>query len=142
MTPHEAKARLLRVVMKLVAPQLEQGGFVPFGAVLGHDIQLLMPESMKQNVKRDELDAYFIQHLRKAIANGKYATACWCADVRGQADDEALIPALLVHLEHAGSFSEDILISYRKNESGKIVFDEPNAESTRYQIFPSSADAS
>jgi hypothetical protein len=81
-----------------------------------------MPEGMKDNVARGGLDAYFIQHIRKAIANGKYATASWCADVRGQTDGETLIPASLVHLEDANSFSEDILIAYRKNEGGKILF--------------------
>jgi hypothetical protein len=49
MTPDEAKALLLRVVTKLVAQQLEQVGFMPFGAILGQqrDVQLLMPKSMK-----------------------------------------------------------------------------------------------
>jgi hypothetical protein len=66
--------------MKLVTPQLEQGRFIPFGAILGQcrDAQLLVPEGMKRNVMRNELDAYFIQHIRKAIGNGKYVTACWC----------------------------------------------------------------
>jgi hypothetical protein len=140
MTPDEAKALLLRVVTKLVAQQLEQGGFMPFGAILGQkrDVQLLMPKSMKPNVVRDELDTYWAQTIRKAIANGDYTTACWCADVRGQSDDETLIPALLIHAEHAHSFSEDILIAYRK-EGGKIVFDEPTIEPTQHQIFPPSA---
>lgn len=141
MTPDEAKALLLRVVTKLVAQQLEQGGFIPFGAILGQqrEVQLLMPKSMKRNVTRDELDSYWAQTIRKAIVNGHYKTACWCADVRGQADDETLIPTLLVHVEHEHSFAEDILIAYRRNEGGNIVFDEPNIEPTKYQIFPSSA---
>jgi len=43
MTPQEEKALLLRVVTKLAAPQLEQGGFIPFGAILGQnrDVRLL-----------------------------------------------------------------------------------------------------
>jgi len=86
------------------------------------------------------LDTYWVQTIRKAIANGEYLTACWCADVRGQTDDETLIPALLIHVEHAHSFSEDILIAYRKNETGKIVFDEPTVELTQPQIFSSSAE--
>jgi hypothetical protein len=140
MTPDEAKALLLRVVTKLVAPQLELGGFIPFGAILGQarDVRLLMPKSMKPSVVRDELDTYWAQIIRKAIAKGDYTTACWCADVRGQVDDETLIPALLIHAEHAHSFSEDILFAYRK-EDGKIVFDEPKVESTPHQIFPPSA---
>jgi hypothetical protein len=141
MTPEEAKALLLRVVTKLVAPQLEQGGFIPFGAILGQkrDVQLLMPKSGKRNVARDELDAYWAQTIRKAIADGDCTTACWCADVRGQTDDETLIPALLIHAEQAHSFSEDILIAHQKNENGKIVFDEPNIEPAQHPIFSPSA---
>jgi len=138
MTPDEAKALLLRVVTKLVAPQLEQGGFIPFGAILGQkrDVQLLMPKSMKRNVARNELDTYWTQTVRKAIANGDCTTACWCVDVL---DGETLITALLIHAEHAHSFSEDILIAYRKNECGKIVFDEPTIEPTQHQMFSSEA---
>src|SRR5436190_826855 len=73
--------------------------------------------------------------IRKAIANGDCTTARWCADVRAQAEDGTLIPALLIHAEHAHSFSEDILIAYRKNEDGTIVFDEPAVEPTQHQIF-------
>jgi hypothetical protein len=144
MTPEEEKALLLRIVTKLVAPQLEQGGFVPFGAILGQnrEVQLLMPKSMKRGVARDELDNYWVQTIRNAIAAGEYMTVCWCADVRGQTDDGTLIPALLIHVEHAHSFSEDILIAYRKNEIGKVVFDEPNSEATQHQIFSSSREPS
>jgi len=139
MTPLEAKALLIRVMTKLVTPKLEQGGFIPFGALLGQnrEVQLLMPKSMKRNVARDGLDTYFVQTIRKAMAGGKYITACWCADVRAQTNGEALIPALLVHIEHADSFSQNILIPYRKNEGGKIAFDEPTSEPTQYQIFSS-----
>jgi hypothetical protein len=49
MTPHEQKALLLRIVTKLVVPQSEKGGFIPFGAILGQnrDVQLLMPDGIK-----------------------------------------------------------------------------------------------
>jgi hypothetical protein len=142
MTPQEEKALLLRVVTKLAAPQLEQGGFIPFGAILGQnrDVQLLMPKSMKRDVARNELDNYWARTIRNAIAAGKYMTVCWCADVRGQTDDGTLIPALLIHVEHAHSFSEDILIAYGKNESGKVVFQEPNTEAIQHQIFSSSQE--
>lgn len=144
MTPQEEKALLLRVVTKLVAPKLEQGGFLPFGAILGQnrDVQLLMPKSMKRDVSPDELDNYWVQTIRNAIAAGEYLTVCWCADVREQAQDGTLASALLVHVEHAHSFSEDILIAYRKNESGKVVFDEPRTEATLHQIFSASQEPS
>jgi hypothetical protein len=62
-------------------------------------------------------------------------TARWCAHVRGQTDDSALIPSLLIHVEHVRSFSEDIPIAYRKDKGGKIAFDEPTTEGTPHQIF-------
>lgn len=66
MTPQEEKALLLRVVTKLVTPQLERGGFVPFGAILGQNrnVQLLMPKSVKRDVTRDELVDYWVQTIR------------------------------------------------------------------------------
>ena len=140
MTPQEEKALLLRVVTKLVAPKLEQGGFFPFGAILGRnrDVQLLMPKSMKRDVSRDELNSYWIQTIRNTIAAGEYLTVCWCADVREQAQDGTLTPALLIHVENVHSFSEDSLIAYRNNEGGKVVFDEPRTEATLHQIFSAS----
>jgi len=140
MTPQEEKALLLRVVTKLVGPKLEQGGFFPFGAILGQnrDVQLLMPKSMKRDVSRDELNSYWVQTIRNAIAAGEYLTVCWCADVREPAQDGTLTPALLIHVENVHSFSEDILIAYRNNERGKVVFDEPRTEATLHQIFSAS----
>jgi hypothetical protein len=140
MTPQEGKELLLRVLIKLVSKQLEEGGFIPYGATLGanRDVQLLMPKGMKRDVTRDELDAYWVRTIRQAVSKGKCKTACWCADVRVQAENGTLLPAVLIHLEHAGMFSEDILCPYRKDESSGVVFGEPTIEETEHQIFTSS----
>jgi hypothetical protein len=137
MTPQEEKALLIGVVTKLVTPQLERGGFVPFGAILGQNrnIQLLMPESMKRDVTRDELQDYWVQTIRDATTSGEYMTVCWCADVREQTHDGTLVPAVFVHVEHLRSFSENVLITYRKNESGRVIFCESTSEATQHQIF-------
>jgi hypothetical protein len=137
MTPQEEKELLLRVVTQLVRKQLEKGGFIPYGATLGpnRDVQLLMPKGMKRAVTRAELDAYWFQILRQAITAGECKTACWCADVREQAEDGTLVPAVLIHVEHANTFSEDILYPYRKDESSRVVFGEPRSEATEHQIF-------
>jgi len=86
MTPKEEKELLLRVVTKLAGQQLEKGGFLPFGAALGskRDVQLLMPKSMKQDVTTDELDAYWVRTLRKAVATGECKTVCSCTDMYAQ----------------------------------------------------------
>lgn len=140
MTPQEEKELLLRVVTKLVRKQLEKGGFIPYGATLGsnREVQLLMPKSMKRDVTRDELDAYWVQTIRQAVATGECKTACWCADVREKAEDGTLVPAVLIHVEHAETFSEDILYPYRKDENSGVVFGEPMSELTEHQIFTSS----
>jgi hypothetical protein len=144
MTPQEEKELLLRVVTKLVRKQLEKGGFIPYGATLGsnRDVQLLMPESMKRDMTRDELDAYWVRTLRQAVGVGGYKTVCWCADVRVQAEDGTLLPAVLIHVEHADTFSEDILYLYRKDESSGVVFGEPTSEATEHQIFTCSREPS
>jgi len=138
MTPQEEKELLLRVVTKVAKKQLEQGGFIPFGATLGsnRDVQLLMPKSMKPNVTQDELDAYWVRTLRKAAAGGECKSVCSCADVRIQADDGTMVPALLIHVEHTDNLSEDILYPYEKDERLGIVFGELKSEETEHQIFP------
>jgi hypothetical protein len=55
--------------------------------------QLSVPEGMKRNVVRNELDAYFIQHIRKAIGNGKYASACWCDGIWRRRDINSQTPS-------------------------------------------------
>jgi hypothetical protein len=144
MTPQEEKELLLRVVTKLVRKQLEKGGFIPYGATLGsnRDVQLLMPKSMTRDVTRDELDAYWVRTLRQAVAAGECKTVCWCADVRVQAEDGTLLPAVLIHVEHADTFSEDILYPYRKDEGSRILFGERTSQATQHQIFTSSREPS
>jgi hypothetical protein len=101
-------------VTKLAGQQLEKGGFIPFGATLGskRDVQLLMPKSMKQDVTTDELDAYWVRTLRQAVATGECKTVCSCTDVRVQANEGLLVSAVLVHVEHVDTSSEDILYPY------------------------------
>ena len=140
MTPQEEKELLLRVVTKLAGRQIEKGGFIPFGATLGskRDVRLLMPESMKKEVTRDELDAYWTREIRKAIIGGECKTACWIADVRLQSEEGTLFPAIMVHVEHVGVFSEDILFPYKKEENSAVVFGEPTTEAMQHQIFAAS----
>ncbi|HYL86312.1 MAG TPA: hypothetical protein VE263_18960 [Candidatus Angelobacter sp.] len=137
MTPQEEKELLLRVVTKLAGKQVEQGGFIPFGATLGssRNVQLLMPKGMKRDVTRDELDAYWIRELRKATASGECKTACWIADVRMQSEEGVLHPAVMVHVEQAGAFSEDILYPYKNERGSGVTFGEPTSENTEHQIF-------
>lgn len=145
MTPQEEKELLLRVVTKLAGKQLEQEGeFITFGATLGsnRDVRLLMPKSMKQDVTRDELDAYWVRTLRQAIAAVECGTVCSCVDVRLQTNDGAQVTALLIHVEHAHAFSEDILYPYRKDEDAGIVFGEPTSETRERKIFTCSRETS
>ena len=68
MTLQEEKELLLRVVTKLAAKLIGEGGFVPFGATLGpgRNVKLLMPKGWKENATRDELEACWSRELKKA----------------------------------------------------------------------------
>jgi len=125
------------VSSQLAAKQLAQAGFLPFRATLGtkRDVQLLIPKSMKQDATRDELDAYWAVELRRAAAAGECKTVCSCADVHVPTDEGVLIPAVLIHIEHAEVFSENILYPYQKEQGSEIIFGEPAGEATEHRVF-------
>jgi hypothetical protein len=60
---------------------------------------------------------------------------CSCTDVRVQENEGLLVSAVLVHVKHVDTFSEDILYPYRKDEGSGVVFGEPTSEATQYRIF-------
>ena len=69
MSALENKELLLRVVTQFAAFQLKKSGeLMPFGATLNSSrkVELLMPESIKQNVTIDELSTYWIRELGEA----------------------------------------------------------------------------
>jgi hypothetical protein len=137
MTPQEKKALLLRVVTKLAAQQLENGGLTPFGATLGEkrEVQLLVPDRIKPDATLEELDAYWTRELRQAAAKGDCDTVCTCIHVGMQTEEGISVPALLIHIEQADAFSEDILYPYEKGERSEVIFSEPTTEAAEYQIF-------
>ena len=59
MTSQEEKELLLQVVIKLAVKLIGEGGFVPFGAILGpgRKANILMPKNWKENADRGELEA-------------------------------------------------------------------------------------
>jgi len=137
MTPQEEKTLLLRVVTQLAAKfLLKGGGFVPFGATLGQNrnVDLLMPKGMKKSVTRDELDDYFGKELRRTIAADKRKTACFCVHV-GEVDGKVVTPGVLVHIEHATAYAEDVLYPYQLSEVPEVVFGNPMAVSAERNIF-------
>jgi hypothetical protein len=124
MTPLEEKQLLLRVVLRLAKEQLEKGGFIPFGAAMGtkRDVQLLMPKSMKQDVKQDELDAYWNKQFAPIVGGQDCKTVCTCADVGLTDDQGGLVLGVLTHIEHADSDAEDIFTPYTRDENSKVTF--------------------
>ena len=137
MTPEEQKSLLLGVVVQLAVKLLEEDGFYPFGAVLGRkrNAQLLMPKGWKSNSTRDEVEGYWFKELRKSTATGDYVAACFCADVRVPIDTGKLVPAMLVHIEHAEASAEDGLYPYLKDEQSKVSLGSPTFVVTAPQIF-------
>src|ERR1700758_2172644 len=120
MTLQEEKELLLRVVTRLAAKLIGQGGFVPFGATLGpgRNVKLLMPKGWKENATRDELEAYWSRELKKATTEPDCKTVCSCADVRVPMDNGDLAPGILIHLEQIGSPAEDICLPVPQTRHG------------------------
>jgi hypothetical protein len=142
MTAEEERQLLLRVVLRFAGAQLEKGGLPPFGAVLGpnRDVQLLMPESFKQNVTRDEFEEYWFRELRKfATADGCKAV-CFCADVGFPREKEQITRGLLVHVEHMEGGAEDIGYPYWRDDDSRIVFGEPTCVTSQRRAFSPAAN--
>jgi hypothetical protein len=141
MTAEEQKSLLVRVVIKLALKLLKEKGFYPFGAVLGtkRNVQIFMPKGWKPNSTRDELEAYWFKELRRSTATGDYVAACFCADVRVPVNAGNLVPAMLVHIEHAEASAEDGLYPYLKDQQSKVSLGSPTFVVTAPQIFVSSA---
>lgn len=140
MTAHEEKQLMLRVVLGIAKAQLETaGGLTPFGAAMGakRDVQLLMPKSMKKDVKQDELNSYWGKQLRRVIAGQDCKTVCTCVDVRLPNDQGELVPGVLIHIEHAGSDAEDILVPYTKDKDSKVTFGSETRENSNSFVFVS-----
>lgn len=138
MSALEKKELLLRVVTKLAAVQLKEGNeLMPFGATLNstREVALLMPKSMKQNVTTDELGRYWARELRATAEKSDSSTVCSCC--AGLLPDEsgAKVPGLLVHIEHAGAYSEDIFYPYSKEVDGTICFGARIVEPADHQVF-------
>jgi hypothetical protein len=144
MTPLEEKQLLLRVVLRLAKEQLEKGGFIPFGAVMGtkRDVQLLMPKSMKKDVKQDELDAYWNKQFAPIVAGQDCKTVCTCADVRLSGEQDKLVPGVLIHIEHADSDAEDIFTPYTRDENSKVIFGPETRETVQRFVFVSESQRS
>jgi hypothetical protein len=137
MTPLEEKELLLRVVAKLAQTQLEQGGFIPFGAVLGskRDVQLLMPKGWKQNSTRDDVEAYWFRELKKHAEKDGCRSLCFCADVRVPRMEGQLVPAILIHIEHVESDAEEMLFPYGKDEGSRIVIGKRTSDTVERRVF-------
>lgn len=140
MTPQEEKELLLRVVVRVATQQLELGrGFYPFGAILGanRDVQLLMPQSMKTDVREDELKSYWVRELRKAIEQGRatFKTACYCTDVRITLETSELVPAISAHIEHANADAETITYPYCWSHDAKPLLNEPTRSPAEHLVF-------
>jgi len=135
---------LLKVVVRVAAIQLKEGGLVPFGATLGfsRSVKLLMPKGWKPSpATPDQLEGYWIRELRLATVASACKSVCYCADVRLPVEQK-LVPAIFIHVEHAEGSAEDILSPYRKDEGSTIVFGEPTSSETAHQIFTPAQETS
>jgi len=129
MTPREEMDLLLRVTSQLAQKQLETGGRMHFGSLLGpsRNVQVLMPKEMKKNATWDELIAYWRRELPSASSKMAWRALSFCTFLSGAYDDGTRGTALLIHLEHADSsvVCEDITFGYVGEPGGKITLSQP-----------------
>lgn len=127
MTTQEHKELLLRVVLRVAASQLLQGGLMPFAATLGthRNVEFLVPKGVKKEVTPEELESYWVQQLRTAVAENECSAICYCAELRNRSVDGAVILVLFAHIESAGG-AEDRTYPYHSIEGGGIAFAAPN----------------
>jgi hypothetical protein len=137
MTPREEIDLLLRVVTRLAQQQLEKGGFIPFGAVLGsnRDVQLLMPKGWKKDSTQDEMEAYWYSELRKHAAKDGCKVVCFCADVRVPMEVGEYTLAVNVYIEHPQAEPENIYYPYRQNAGSHVQFGQPTTVKTEHHVF-------
>ena len=137
MTPQEEIDLLLRVVTRLAQQQLEKGGFIPFGAVLGsnRDVQLLMPTGWKKDSTQDEMEAYWFSELRKQATKDGCKAVCFCADVRVPREAGEYASAVNIYIEHPQAEAANIYYPYRQNAESPIQFGKPATIKTEHHVF-------
>ena len=137
MTPREEIDLLLRVVTRLAQKQLEKGGFIPFGAVLGanREIQLLMPGGWKKDSTRDEVENYWYAELRKHAAKDDCRCACFCADVGVPIESGENLLAVNVYIEHPQAEAANIFYPYSQNSASHVEFGQTVTVKTDHHVF-------
>jgi len=138
MTPHEEKQLLLRVVTRLAATLLPEGGFKTFGAVLvlgpNRKVVLVRPKFVKKGATRQELDTYWAKELKRFALSKHGQTVCWCCDAVLIQEAGSAIPAVLVHIEHPKAYSEDMLYPYSIYDS-QASLKAPTIDAAAYHVF-------
>ncbi len=137
MTPREEIDLLLRVVTRLAQKQLEKGGFIPFGAVLGanREVQLLMPGGWKKDSTRDEVENYWYAELRKHAAKVGCKCVCFCADVGVPIESGGYLLAVNVYIEHPQAEAANLFYQYSQNPGPDVTFGQPITVKTDHHVF-------
>jgi hypothetical protein len=136
LTLQEEKDTLLRVVTKLALKMITEGGFYPFGAVMGpgRSAKIIMPKSWEKDAPRDEIEAYWAGELQKAVSETRCRTVCWCADVHLPNESGDSVPFVLIHVEQP-SIAEDMGYPYLKHGNSKVELGTPTIIKTKAQVF-------
>ena len=138
MSALDNKELLLRVVTKFAAMRMEDSGLLmPFGATLNstRKVNLLLPKRMKPDVTTDELSRYWARELREAAEKSDSPTVCSCCAALIQSTDGSAVQMIFIHIEHAGTYSEDVFYPYRREMDGNISFGERTINSANHQVF-------
>lgn len=133
MLPQEEKDLLIRVVSQVAQKQLETGGQMHFGALLGpkRDVQLLMPESIKKDASWEELRTYWKRQLGAVAAKIDWRAISYCTF--GTSLNEAGHKSgnvLVIHVEHSALPAETVFYPYTGSRGNPITLGEPTREVT------------
>jgi hypothetical protein len=138
--PHEQMDALLDALVGFAKQMLqERREFYPFAAEVtaAGALQMVTADLAADRPSSDVVLESLESRLRAAAAAGEVDATGVCADVRragGQGEPER--DAIRVDIEHADADPVRVLIGYRPDASGRIVFGDPVAEPVHRRVFP------
>jgi len=140
MKPTKQGQLLLRVMMQLVEKELAGQGLRTFAAVVARDreVQLLVPETIKEHPSLEEIDKYWIAQLRSKMAAGHCEAAGYCTDIGVATEDgQPITRGVLVFVEQPRANAEYRFYPYEKHQDSTVTMGEPTVEETPLRLFAS-----
>jgi len=127
-------------VMPAVRHALEyHDGFRAFGAALGEDGKVVRIEPKPDLHDGGPSGHVLAVHaaVQSVVAAQRIKAACVCTEITLEADDVGDEPdGVRVHLEDAENEVIDVLVPYRRNESGEVEYGEVVGQEAERKLMP------